>query len=305
MPRRRTTWATPTKRWQAIKQEPVENLRTAIQAYSEALRFRIPERSALDYAGTQNNLGIAYKALAGYQEPVENLRTAVQAYGEALRFYTPERSPLDYARTQNNLGNAYKALAGYQEPVENLGRAIQAYGEALRFRTPERSPLDYAATQDNLGIAYKALAGYQEPVENLGRANQAYSEAVQANPKDANNLGNYAGLMLSQGKLEEGYSALERAIKLLPDEHVPAVEAEICFYAYAHWPADKRADALKELKRVLIKGIRSPDWDLSANIERALQDGHPDTQWLEILANVITKGEDIGKLDDWPEWKAA
>jgi tetratricopeptide (TPR) repeat protein len=87
---------------------------------NEALRFWTPEVAPLDYAMTQNNLGIAYANLASHEEPVGNLRKAIEAYNEALRFLTPEIAPLDYAMTQNNLGVAYRNLASHEDPIGNL-----------------------------------------------------------------------------------------------------------------------------------------------------------------------------------------
>jgi tetratricopeptide (TPR) repeat protein len=64
----------------------VGNLRKAIAAYGEALRFRTPDVAPLDYARTQNNLGVAYRCLSEHEDPVGNLRKAIEAFGEALRF---------------------------------------------------------------------------------------------------------------------------------------------------------------------------------------------------------------------------
>jgi len=203
----------------SYQQDPQNALRLGISAYREALHHYTPECAPLDYAMTQNNLGVAYSDLAAHQEPAGNLSRAIQAYTEALRYRTPKRAPLDYAMTQNNLGVAYIALAAHQEPAENLGRGIQAYTEALRYRTPKRAPLDYAMTQNNLGIAYSTLAVHQEPAENLGRAIQACTEALHHyTPERAplqyattqNNLGNdYSDLSAHQEPAEN----LERAIQ--------------------------------------------------------------------------------------------
>jgi tetratricopeptide (TPR) repeat protein len=202
-----------------FQQDPQHFLLLGISAFSEALRYRTPERAPLQYAATQNNLGNAYKILAAHQDPAENLQRAIQAYGEALRYRTPERAPLDYAMTQNNLGTAYGDLAAHQDPAKNLQRAIQAYGEALRYRTPERTSLQYAMTQNNLGVAYCALAAHQDPDENLQRAIQAYGEALryrtpERTPLDyamtQNNLGTaYGDLAAHQDPAEN----LQRAIQ--------------------------------------------------------------------------------------------
>ena len=77
----------------AAHQDPLESLTKAVAAYQEALRFRTPERAPLSYAGTQNNLGTAYRDLAAHQDPLESLTKAVAAYQEALRFFSPSAPP--------------------------------------------------------------------------------------------------------------------------------------------------------------------------------------------------------------------
>jgi tetratricopeptide (TPR) repeat protein len=111
--------------------DPQPSLQQAIAAYTEALRFRTAQAAPLDYAGTQNNLGVAYVDLAGQQQPVDNLRKAIAAFTEALGFYTAQAAPLNYAVTQNNLGVTYADLAGQQQPVDNLRKAIISYTLSL------------------------------------------------------------------------------------------------------------------------------------------------------------------------------
>ena len=88
------------------------NLRRAVAAYEEALRFYTAEAAPLDYAMTQNNLGAAYADLAAVEDRAANLRRAIAAYEQALRFRTAEAAPLAYAMTQNNLGTAYCESGG-------------------------------------------------------------------------------------------------------------------------------------------------------------------------------------------------
>jgi tetratricopeptide (TPR) repeat protein len=155
------------------------NLRRAIAAFKEALQSRTLIGSSLAYAGTQNNLGNAYCALADVEDRAKNLKRAVAAYEDALRYYTPRNAPSAYAGTQNNLGNAYRALAEVEEPAQNLQRATVAYQVALRYYTPTTAPLAYAGTQNNLGNAFADLAAVEDRTENLQRAVEAYQEALR------------------------------------------------------------------------------------------------------------------------------
>jgi tetratricopeptide (TPR) repeat protein len=246
---------------------PRPRLETVIDLYVRSLP--LVDLEQLDgqnlYAITQNNLGAAYRTLAGLTELEANLERAIAAFAEALRFHTPEASPLGYAAVQNNLGTAYWQLAGLTDPEANLERAIAAYEEALRFRTPEASPLDYAATQHNLGTAYGALARLTEPEANLERAIAAFEEALrfhtpEASPLDyANtqiNLGAaynaLAGLTEPEANLERAIAAFEEALRF----HTP--EASPLDYAAAQ-------NNLGNSYRALA-GLTEPE----ANLERAI-----------------------------------
>ena len=129
----------------------------AIACYEAALEVRTREAFPVDWAGTQNNLGIAYSDLPGGDREA-NLRQAIACYEAALEVYTREAFPVDWAATVNNLGAAYSDLPGGDREA-NLRQAIACYEAALEVRTREAFPVDWAATQNNLGIAYSNLPG--------------------------------------------------------------------------------------------------------------------------------------------------
>ena len=83
---------------------------TSSRPYTEALKERTRERVPLDWAATQNNLGVALTTLGERESGTERLEQAVAAYTEALKERTRERVPLDWAATQNNLDNAIQIL---------------------------------------------------------------------------------------------------------------------------------------------------------------------------------------------------
>jgi tetratricopeptide (TPR) repeat protein/GTPase SAR1 family protein len=204
-----------------------ENLRRAIAAYHEALRFYTPEATPLDYALTQSNLGNAHRDLAALEDRETNLHRAIAAYQEAMRFRTPLAAPLDYASTQNSLGAVYSALSLTGDKASNLRRAIAAYEAALVYYTPQTVPLNYATTQNNIGVAYSDLAQIEDRAGNLRRAVAAYEAAlVYRTPESApldyaltqNNLGvAYSDLAQVQDRaanLRRAIAAYEQALPL-------------------------------------------------------------------------------------------
>lgn len=90
--------------------------------------------------------------------------------------------------------------------------------------------------------------------------------------------------------MADGEALWRRAIEGA-DTHPPALSLELWFYAYAHLPA-LRAQALAEVEARLGRGERSPDFDLSQNVEAARRQGHPDPDRVAGLARQIGERPD-------------
>jgi hypothetical protein len=105
------------------------------------------------WAGTQNNLGIAWTDIPT-GDRAENLGKAIVAYGLALDVRTRETHPADWATTQNNLGEAWRNMPT-GDRAQNLGKAIAAYGLALEVQTRDAHPAAWAMTHFNLALAYR------------------------------------------------------------------------------------------------------------------------------------------------------
>ncbi|MGR8981085.1 MAG: tetratricopeptide repeat protein, partial [Gammaproteobacteria bacterium] len=104
-------------------------------------------------------------------------------------------------------------------------------------------------------------------------------KALELEPNDADYNSEYAGFLLTQGKQELASPYLEKALRRDRDDLL----LEYWFYHLAHYP-DCRGQAKQQIEALLQKGVRSPQWDLSANIERAVQDGYPDPEELRQIA---------------------
>ena len=79
-------------------------------AFAEALKERTRAWAPLDWAATQNNLGVALMTLGEWASGTEHLEQAMAAFTEALKERTRARVPLDWAATQNNLGHVIQIL---------------------------------------------------------------------------------------------------------------------------------------------------------------------------------------------------
>ena len=160
------------------------------------------------WAGTQNNLGLAYlDRIKG--DKADNLECAIAAYTAALEISTRTDFPVDWAATQNNLSLAYwNRIKG--DKAENLEYAIAAYTAALEVRTRTNFPGDWAATQNNLGNAYRdKIRG--DKAENIEYAIAAYTACLEVYTRTSfpvqwamaqNNLGSAYSLRIRGNKAE-------------------------------------------------------------------------------------------------------
>ncbi len=177
---------------------------------------------------------------------------------------------------------------------KDLDRAQELYERVIRANPNSAHALgNYAA------FWHKAL-------KDSDKAREAYARAIKAEPGRANTLGNYAGFLLANGEESSGLPVLTQAIAVLTPHSPAGLAVELWFYAFAHRPEPQRSEALAWLKELIVKrGIRSPGWDLSANVQRAVETGHPDANWLPKLAEVVNGDADPSALDGWPAWAAA
>ena len=95
----------------------------AVAAYRAALEEYPRDRVPLDWAMTQNNLGIALRTLGERESGTARLDDAVAAYRLALEERTRDRVPLDWAYTRENLGNVLALVA---ERTRDRGRMAEA-----------------------------------------------------------------------------------------------------------------------------------------------------------------------------------
>ncbi|MSQ48480.1 MAG: tetratricopeptide repeat protein, partial [Deltaproteobacteria bacterium] len=228
-----------------------EPLVEAINLYKIVLAHNTREIVPLQWATTQNNLGIALQTLGKRENSPERLQAAVTAYQEALKEYTRERVPLQWATTQNNLGNALQTLGERENSPERLQAAVTAYQEALKERTREIVPLDWATTQNNLGNALRTLGERENSPERLQAAVTAYQEALKEYTRERvplqwamtqNNLGN---ALQTLGEREKKAAFVCQAL----DRHIVAWEVFVTSAPYYAKIAREQAQRDSELLR--------------------------------------------------------
>jgi tetratricopeptide (TPR) repeat protein/pimeloyl-ACP methyl ester carboxylesterase len=193
-------------------------LSEGIELYRLCLELTPRERVPLQWAWTQNNLGIALRALGERESGTARLEEAVGALREALQEWTRAGVPLQRARTQMNLGNALFRLGERESGTARLTEAVTAYREALMEITRARVPLDWAMTQMNLGAALVTLGQRERGTARLEEAVAAYRDALQENTRArvplewAATQGNLGGALVRLGERESGTARLTEAV---------------------------------------------------------------------------------------------
>ena len=165
----------------AARESGTAKLDEAVAAYHAALEECPRDRAPLQWAMTENNLGIALKTLAERESGTARLEEALAAYREALKEYTPDRVPLQWAMTQMNLGNALSTLGEREGGTARQEEAVEAFREALA-RDP--LPIDRANIAFNMGLALIALGRHPEALSSFRQAQGVFRAAGMVQPAD-------------------------------------------------------------------------------------------------------------------------
>ena len=176
------------------------------------------DRTPLDWAMTQMNLGNALAILGELEPGTARLEQAVTAYRAALEEATRDRVPLEWAMTQMNLGAALQALGKREPGTARLEEAIAAYRASLQERTRDRVPLDWATSQMNFGNALAILGERELGTGRLEQAVAAYRAALEEMTRDRVPLSwalvqmNLGAALRTLGEREPGTARLEEAV---------------------------------------------------------------------------------------------
>lgn len=163
-------------------------LHDAILRLRAILTRRDRERVPLDWAKTQNNLGIVLATL-GLREPGSSrLEEATAAFRAALQERTRKRVPLQWAQTQLNLGSALAYLGERAGSKTQLEEAVVAYRAALEELARDQAPLDWAKVQTGLGATLFRLGERENETERLEEAVVAFRAALEIQDREQSPL---------------------------------------------------------------------------------------------------------------------
>jgi tetratricopeptide (TPR) repeat protein len=209
-------------------------LEDAAAIYRKCLTLAPRPKRPLDWAASNNALGIVLSKLGERESGTDRLREAVESYRDALNECTRERAPSDWGSTNNNLGNALTALGEREGDIEMLRAAIVAYEDALKQCTRERVPLEWANIQSNLGTTFQVLGKYEDGTARLQQSVDCYNAALTERTRERvpldwamtqNNLGNTLNILSdreqSVDRLQASIACFLEALKERTRERVP------------------------------------------------------------------------------------
>jgi Tfp pilus assembly protein PilF len=137
-------------------------------------------------------------------------------------------------------------------------------------------------------------------VHDFVQAEEVYQQALGFNPDCAELSLRYACMLFLAGRDKEARKQIQNTQLIAGIE--PTLELELLFYLAAHvreaWPR-----VLRQIKKLLQQGVRTPDGPLEASLECAEAGDHPNPALLHALTDVLVQSSDIATLSTFPEWE--
>jgi tetratricopeptide (TPR) repeat protein len=164
-----------------------ELLQRSIKAFEDALVEWPRGEHPLDWARTQDLLGVAYQKISKTENPImvrsikfDGFQRAAVAHGNALEELRREKAPMEWAAAQHNLGVALKILGALSENPERIQLAIDAFEEALEVRTKDVFLGEWAITTGMLGTALGGLGNLKKDSVSMERGLEKLGASISA-----------------------------------------------------------------------------------------------------------------------------
>jgi Tfp pilus assembly protein PilF len=164
-------------------------------------------------------------------------------------------------------------------------RATEHYARLYELR-PESTEvaLNYATVLQATGTA-------------PATAESLYRQVLTQEPDNGKAMLNLAQLRYRMGAGKEARTLIRDALRsqLAGGEKA---EALYCWYAF-----EQKRESLVQLKALLLTEARSPGWDLNPVAEMSISLGHPASDFLRVLGEVVVGSKPLKELDRFTEWR--
>ena len=138
---------------------------------------------------------------------------------------------------------------------------------------------------------------------NLAKADMLFATILRKPGlyyRDAANVAaNHAYILFARRKDVAAREALRVAEERSQNGFIDSgIRLELAFYKWVHTGGD-----LQPLKALIVRGVRSPGWDLSRSVERAQSEKPRDAELVAAVADVIAGRKQVKFLNDFPAWR--
>ena len=194
-------------------------LETVREALENALTEDYRRQTPLDWATTQDHLGIVLATLGQSRADAGLLERSIQAFNNALEERRQENTTPHWASTQFNLGTVLQASGQHQGDSKLLKQSVDAYTSALTEWTREKTPQLWASTMFNLGITFHAHGAMLKGNRTFQKSVVAYKNALAELNADRDPLeltithNNRGTVLQSLGESEQNPERLQEAIR--------------------------------------------------------------------------------------------
>jgi tetratricopeptide (TPR) repeat protein len=194
-------------------------LETVRESLENALTEDYRRQTPLDWATTQDHLGIVLATLAQSRGDAGLLQRSIQAFNNALEEWHQENTPRQWASTQFNLATVLQVSGQQRGDSKILKQSVDAYTSTLTEWTREKTPQQWASTMFNLGITFHIHGTLLKGNRTFQKSVVAYKNALAELNADRDPLeltithNNRAAVLQSLGESEQNPERLQEAIR--------------------------------------------------------------------------------------------
>ena len=194
-------------------------LETVQEALENALTEDYRRQTPLEWATTQDHLGIVLATLGQSRGDVGLLEKSIQAFNNALEEQNQENTAPHWASTQFNLGTVLQVSGQQRDDSKLLKQSVDAYTNALLEWTREKTPQQWASAMFNLGMTFHIHGGMLKGNRTFQKSVVAYKNALAEFNADRDPLeltithNNRGAVLQNLGESEQNPDRLQEAIR--------------------------------------------------------------------------------------------
>ncbi len=212
----------------------------SVAHFERALSEWSSDRSPLEWAMVEANLGKTWLAKAQEHLASDDLQRAFDAFSNARGVYQAHSDRRDAAEMSFRIGEVLEAMGGKRGDSEKLREAIKAYQLALETYTLKEHPIVWARIQSHLAEAFRNIGdqqGDQKAILDAVNADRAAltifdrykgsQEWVSARLNLARDLTMLADALSNRDYLKESIEVCNSTLERFPRDRNPVIRAII------------------------------------------------------------------------------